>query len=636
MARETAPALLTPFDLHLFSEGTYYRCYEKFGAHLVKQGKQSGAAFTLWAPNAQAVSVIGDFNNWQWNVNGMDMHRDSGVWECFIPGVKQGACYKFAIESRMNGYRIEKADPYAFASELRPRTASKVWKLSGYEWRDAAWMAHRGSHNTLNAPIAIYEVHLGSWMRTADGSNRWLNYREIAPKLASYVKRMGFTHVELLPIAEHPFDGSWGYQVTGYYAPTSRFGTPQDFMFLVDTLHQSGVGVILDWVPSHFPKDAHGLSFFDGTCLYEHADWRKGEQKEWGTLTFNYSRNEVSNFLINNALFWLKVYHIDGLRMDAVASMLYLDYSRKDGEWIPNAFGGRENIEAIEFLRRLNTQVYQEHPDTLMIAEESTAWAGVSRPVYTGGLGFGFKWDMGWMHDTLAYLQLDPVYRRYHHNQLTFRMLYAFTENFILPLSHDEVVHGKGSLLGKMPGDAWQRLANLRLLFGIMYTQPGKKLLFMGGEFGQLNEWNHDQSLDWHLLDETVHAGLQRWVRDLNFAYQNEKSLHDQDANGAGFEWIDCNDTDQNVVSFLRKSSSENDPVLVVCNFSPVARPQYRLGVPASGAWQEILNSDALPYGGSGQGNCGAVEASSQSWHGRPASVSLILPPLSCVVLKRA
>ncbi len=634
MATTASPALLTDYDLHLFSEGTYYRSYEKFGAHLVRQGRQAGAVFTVWAPNAQSVSVIGDFNNWQWNTHPMQPQGSSGVWGCFVPGVKQGSCYKFGIESRVGGYRVEKADPYAFASELRPRTASKVWELSGYAWHDESWMAHRQAHNALNAPIAVYEMHLGSWMRTADGSNRWLNYREIAPRIASYAKRMGFTHVELLPVAEHPFDGSWGYQVTGYYAPTSRFGTPHDFMFLVDTLHQSGIGVILDWVPSHFPKDAHGLSFFDGTCLYEHAEPRKGEQKEWGTLMFNYSRREVSNFLVNNALFWLKTYHIDGLRMDAVASMLYLDYSRKEGEWIPNTYGGRENIEAIEFLRQLNTQVYQEHPDSLMIAEESTAWPGVSRPVYTGGLGFGFKWDMGWMHDTLTYMQLDPIYRRYHHNQLTFRLLYAFTENFILPLSHDEVVHGKGSLLGKMPGDAWQRMANLRLLFGLMYTQPGKKLLFMGGEFGQFSEWNHDQSLDWHLLNEPIHAGLQHWVRDLNLAYQNEKALHEQDNSGLGFEWIDCNDTDQNVVSFLRKPASGNQPVLVVCNFSPMPRQQYRVGVPKAGAWHEILNSDSAIYGGSGLGNLGRVSASSQAWHGRAASVSLTLPPLSTVVLK--
>jgi 1,4-alpha-glucan branching enzyme len=496
-------------------------------------------------------------------------------------------------------------------------------------------MKGRGKCNALDAPISVYEVHLGSWMRVPEQGNRWLSYRELASKLVEYVQHLGFTHVELLPITEHPFDGSWGYQTVGYFAPTSRFGTPQDFMFLIDALHQAGIGIILDWVPAHFPKDEHGLAYFDGTHLYEHADPRKGEHQDWGTFIFNYGRREVSNFLISNALFWLDKYHIDGLRVDAVASMLYLDYSREEGAWIPNQFGGRENLDAIAFLRRLNERVYLDYPDTFTVAEESTSWPMVSRPTYLGGLGFGMKWDMGWMHDTLSYLTLDPIYRQYHHNQLTFRMMYAFSENFVLPLSHDEVVHGKRSLLAKMPGDDWQKFANLRLLFGYMFTQPGKKLLFMGAELGQYREWDHDSSLDWHLQDEPLHKGMQRWVRDLNTLFRGESALHQLDSNPSGFEWIDCNDAGSSVLSFSRKGKSEEDRILVIFNFTPVPRGDYRIGVWEEGYYQEILNSDAPIYAGSGMGNLGGVETEQVPWLGRPFSLSLTLPPLGMVLFKR-
>jgi 1,4-alpha-glucan branching enzyme len=633
MTTMTTP-FLTDYDLYLLGEGTHFRIYEKLGAHIIEQDGTIGTHFAVWAPNARQLSVIGDFNDWQHDTHPLKARASSGVWEGFIPEVNQGTLYKYAIVSQYGDFRVDKADPVGFAAEIRPHTASKVWDISGYEWNDADWMANRASANALNAPIAVYEVHLGSWRRVPEEGNRWLTYRELAPLLADYVHKMGYTHVEFLPVTEHPFDGSWGYQTVGYYAPTSRFGTPDDFMFLIDTLHQHGIGVILDWVPAHFPRDEHGLAYFDGTHLYEHSDPRKGEQREWGTFVFNYGRCEVANFLLSNALFWFDKYHVDGLRVDAVASMLYLDYSRKEGEWVPNEYGGRENLEAIAFLRRLNEHVYGEHPDVLMVAEESTSWPMVSRPNYLGGLGFGLKWDMGWMHDTLAYMGLEPIHRKYHHNQLTFRLLYAFTENFILPLSHDEVVYGKQSLLSKMPGDDWQKFANLRLLFGCMYTQPGKKLLFMGGEFGQRQEWNHDTSLDWHLLDQPLHHALQRWLRDLNTFYRGAQALHLRDCEAAGFEWIDANDSEQSVISFLRKGKTADDLLLVACNFTPVPRHNYRTGVPRGGHWQEVLNSDASLYGGSGQGNLGSVTAAPVPWHGRAHLLNLTLPPLGIVVLK--
>jgi 1,4-alpha-glucan branching enzyme len=627
---------LTDLDVYLWSEGSHFRAYEKLGAHLEERDGLAGTRFAVWAPNARRVSVIGDFNSWKLGAHPLEPVRSSGIWTGFVAGVGPGARYKYHIVSQYHGYHVDKADPYAFYFELRPETASRVWHLSGYDWGDGEWIEGRGRANALDAPVSVYEVHLGSWMRVPEENNRWLTYRELAPKLADYVRHMGFTHVEFLPVCEHPFDGSWGYQTVGYFAPTSRFGTPQDFMYLVDHLHQQGIGVLLDWVPAHFPRDEHGLGYFDGTHLYEHADPRRGEHRDWGTFVFNYARREVSNFLISNALFWLDKYHIDGLRVDAVASMLYLDYSRPEGEWTPNEYGGRENLGAIAFLRRLNEAVYKEYPDVVTVAEESTAWPMVSRPVYLGGLGFGLKWDMGWMHDTLSYMSLDPVHRKYHHNRLTFRLLYAFTENYLLPLSHDEVVHGKGSLLSKMPGDVWQKFANLRLLLGYMYTQPGKKLLFMGGEFGQWEEWSHDRTLDWHLLQSPMHAGLQRWVRDLNTAYRGEPALHQLDCEPAGFEWVDANDSEQSVLSFLRKGRSADESLLVVLNFTPVPRHNYRVGVPRGGLWREVLNSDAPLYGGSGQGNMGGVRAAPLPWHGRSHLLNLTVPPLGMVAFKAA
>ncbi len=627
-------ATLTDYDVYLWAEGSHYRAYEKLGAHLAEENGVAGTHFAVWAPDAREVAVIGDFNAWQPWVHRMHPVNASGVWECFIPGVRQGNLYKYAITSRYGNYHVEKADPYAFASEIRPQTASKVWDLSGYEWKDSEWLGRRGRAAARDAPIAVYEVHLGSWRRVPEQGNRWLNYRELAHQLGDYVHDLGYTHVEFLPVSEHPFDGSWGYQTVGYYAPTSRHGTPQDFMYLVDYLHQRGIGVILDWVPAHFPRDAHGLGYFDGTHLYEHSDPRLGAHQDWGTFIFNYGRREIGNFLIGNALFWFDKYHIDGLRVDAVASMLYLDYSRKEGEWVPNRFGGRENLDAIDFLRRFNERVYADYPDIMTIAEESTAWPSVSKPTYLGGLGFGYKWDMGWMHDTLSYFALDPIHRKYQHNKLTFRMLYAFSENYILPLSHDEVVHGKRSLLSKMPGDEWQKFANLRLLYGYMYAQPAKKLLFMGGEFGQWNEWNHDTSLDWHLLQNDRHKGLQRWVRDLNTAYRGLPALHQLDCEAGGFEWIDCNDGETSVISLLRKARDPADCLVVVCNFTPVPRHNYRVGVPRGGHWEEILNSDAPLYGGGGQGNIGGVEAAPIGCHGRPYLITITVPPLGMVVFR--
>ena len=625
--------LLTDDDIYLFNEGNHFRLSDKLGAHCLNANGVEGTYFAVWAPDAEQVCVTGDFNGWDRASHPMRSRGQSGIWECFITGVGRGTLYKYHVRSRYSGYRVDKADPFAIYDEVSPKTASVVWNLD-YTWGDGEWMEKRRSLNSLDSPITIYEVHLGSWRRVPEEGNRSLTYRELALRLAEYVQRMGFTHVEFLPIMEHPFYASWGYQATGYFAPTSRYGTPQDFKYLIDTLHQRGIGVILDWVPSHFTTDEHGPGFFDGTHLYEHADPHKGLHPDWNSFIFNYGRNEVRSFLISSALFWLDEYHADGLRLDAVASMLYLDYSRKNGNWVPNKYGGKENLEAIDFLRHFNEEVYRKHPDVQTIAEESTAWPMVSRPTYVGGLGFGAKWDMGWMHDTLVYITRDPIYRKYHHNQLTFRMLYAFTENFVLPLSHDEVVHGKGALLSKMPGDIWQKFANLRLLFGYMYGQPGKKLLFMGGEFGQWREWNHDESLEWHLIDYAPHSGLQRWVENLNNLYRSEPSLHELDFSSAGFEWIDCNDYEQNIISFLRKGRAGDEIVLVVCNFTPVIRFNYKVGVPRGGYWKELLNGDAIEYGGSGKGNLGGIEAVPVSFHGRPYSLDMTLPPLATIFFK--
>ncbi len=630
---KAAFSLLSDQDCYLFNEGSHYRLWEKLGSHLVKVGPKSGVYFAVWAPEALEVSVIGDFNGWNPASSPLQPKGGTGIWEGFVEGIGKGTIYKYHIRSKFNDHQVQKADPYAVHAEVSPKSASIVWDLD-YEWSDQEWMESRAKRNALDAPMSIYEVHMGSWMHAQEDGDRPLTYREIAPRMAEYVNRMGFTHVEFLPIMEHPYGASWGYQITGFFAPTSRFGTPQDFMYLVDYLHQNGIGVILDWVPSHFTTDDHGLGYFDGTCLYEHADPRQGYHPDWGSYIFNYGRNEVRAFLISAACYWLDLYHIDGLRVDAVASMLYLDYSRKDGEWIPNRYGGKENVDAISFLRQFNNEVYRAFPDVQTIAEESTSWGMVSRPTYLGGLGFGMKWDMGWMHDTLEYMSKDSIHRRFHHNNLTFRMLYAFHENFVLPLSHDEVVHGKGSLLGKMPGDDWQKFANLRVLFGYMYAQAAKKLLFMGGEFGQWNEWYHEVSLDWHLTELPLHSGLQKWVADLNRLYREQPALHELDFDPAGFDWIDCGDVDQSVISLLRKGRREEDVVAVVCNFTPIVRQNYRVGVPTGGFWEEMLNSDAQDYGGSGQGNLGGVIAAPVPFHGRPYSVNLTLPPLGVVFLK--
>ncbi len=624
-------SLLGDHDLHLFNEGTHRHLADKLGAHIVRAGGTRGVYFCVWAPNARRVSVVGDFNDWDPVAHRLNPRGGSGLWEGFVPRLGEGARYKYRVESRFNGYVVDKADPVAFHAEEPPHTASVVWNLDGYTWHDQDWMARRGGRQAATAPVSVYEMHLGSWRRPQDEPGRFLNYRELAEPLAEYVSDLGFTHVELMPITEHPFYGSWGYQTTGYYAPTARHGTPQDFMALVDTLHQAGVGVILDWVPSHFPSDEHGLSYFDGTHLYEHADPRQGFHPDWNSLIFNYGRNEVRAFLLSSAMHWLKTFHIDALRVDAVASMLYLDYSRKEGEWVPNIFGGNENLEAIEFLKRFNTDVYEAWPDVMTVAEESTAWPNVSRPTYVGGLGFGYKWDMGWMHDTLAYLSHEPIHRKYHHHELTFRGVYAFSENYCLPLSHDEVVHGKRSLLDKMPGDPWQKLANLRLLYGYMFTSPGKKLLFMGGELGQWTEWNHDGQLDWALLDVPQHQGIHRWVRDLNTTYRGFAALHEWDTHSAGWQWIEAHDGEQSVVSFLRRGSDPDRWVAVVANFTPVPRTDYRIGVPRAGAWKEILNSDATLYGGSGVGNAGGAQTVDQPAHGHAQSLAITVPPLGLV-----
>ncbi len=628
--------LVTDYDAHLFKEGNNFRIYEKLGSHVLSIDGQKGVYFAVWAPNAKQVSVMGDFNEWDKNTHQLGIRWDgSCFWEGFFPNVCKGNLYKYHIVSEQNDYEVDKGDPFAFYWELSPNTASRVWDLN-YKWHDEEWMRNRKEKNSLQSPISIYEVHLGSWKRVCEEGNRFLSYRELAPLLTGYVHHMGFTHVEFLPVMEHPFYGSWGYQTVGYFAPTSRYGEPQDFMYLIDYLHQNGIGVILDWVPSHFPTDEHGIGYFDGTHLYEHEDPRQGFHPDWKSDIFNFGRNEVRNFLIGNALFWLDKYHVDGLRVDAVASMLYLDYSRKEKEWIPNRFGGRENIDAIQFLKKLNEVVYENFPDVQTIAEESTSWPMVSRPSYLGGLGFGMKWNMGWMHDSLQFFSREPVRRKFHHSQVTFSISYAFYENFVLPLSHDEVVYGKGSLLGKMPGDDWQKRANVRLLFGYMYTHPAKKLLFMGGEFGQWNEWNHDKSLDWELLDHAQHKEILTWVRDLNHLYREEKALHELDCEIEGFEWIDCNDCDRSVLVFIRKAKTTKDLFLIACNFTPLPRLNYRVGVPEDGFWKEVLNSDAKRYGGSGHGNFDGCNSTPVASHGRYNSLSLTLPPLGIVIFKKS
>ena len=626
--------VLTDFDLHLLSEGTHYRAWEKLGAHRMSIGKVTGVHFAVWAPDAQRVSVVGDFNHWDGRVHPMRKLVPSGIWEIFIPELPDGACYKYEVRTPA-GALLNKSDPYARRFEVPPNTASIIWTEGAYEWTDHDWMRDRPSHGGWHdQPMAVYEVHLESWRRVPEEGNRYLTYRELADTLVPYTREMGFTHIELLPVMEHPFSGSWGYQVIGFFAPTSRFGTPDDFRYFVDACHRHSIGVILDWVPGHFPKDEHGLAQFDGTSLYEHSDPRKGEHRDWGTLIFNYGRNEVRTFLLSSALYWLEEFHVDGLRVDAVASMLYLDYSRPRDEWIPNQYGGRENLEAVSFLQQLNTVTHGRLPGTITIAEESTSWPAVSRPTYVGGLGFTYKWNMGWMHDMLQYMQQDPIHRRWHHNEITFSMLYAFTENFMLPFSHDEVVHGKRAMLDKMPGDVWQKHANLRTLYGYMYGHPGKKLMFMGCEFGQWREWNHDGSLDWHLLEDALHRGLRRWVHDLNFTYQREASLHEVDFEGSGFSWLDCTDNENSVVSLLRRARDPNDFSVMVVNFTPVPRPAYRVGVPAGGWYRELLNSDATVYGGSGMGNSGGVMAVPVGAHGFEQSLSMVVPPLGVVLLK--
>jgi len=624
--------VLSEDDLFLFNEGNHFKLYEKFGAQLITHENVDGVSFAVWAPNAERVGVIGDFNNWDGRRHPLRPRGASGVWEVFIPQLRAGDLYKYEIKTRYQGYVAAKADPFGFGSEMRPDTSSMICDVNHFDWHDDQWMRTRQVKQNLNSPISVYEVHLGSWRRKE--GNDFLTYRELADQLISYVKEQGFTHIELLPITEHPFDGSWGYQSLGYFAPTSRFGAPADFAYFVDEAHRNGVGVIVDWVPAHFPKDGFGLSFFDGTHLYEHSDPRLGEHQDWGTLIFNFGRNEVAEYLLNSALFWLDKYHIDGLRVDAVASMLYLDYSRKAGEWQPNKFGGRENLEAVAFIKRFNELTHLNFPDVLTFAEESTAWPMVSRPTYLGGLGFDLKWNMGWMHDILEYMHEDPIHRRYHHNSLTFSLLYAFTENFILPLSHDEVVHGKGALLAKMPGDTWQQFANLRALYAYMFAHPGKKLLFMGDEFGQWNEWNDGQSLDWILLDFDTHRGLQKCVRDLNKLYVSEAALHEIDFSWEGFQWIDFHDVDSSIVTFIRRSHNSADEIVVAVNLTPVPRTGYRVGVPQAGVWREIFNSDSSYYGGSNVGNV-LLPTDDEPWQGQNFSVMMTLPPLGVVYLKR-
>ena len=621
--------LVSDFDLHIHGEGTQYESYRTMGAHPVDCEGVDGVRFAVWAPNAEVVSVVGDFNDWDERRH--PMRSRSGVWELFVPGVGAGTNYKYSVRARWRAYRQQKSDPYGFASEVPPKTASVVWDLGRYQWGDHGWMESRGRKNLLKEPVSIYEVHLGSWLRGPH--NTYLSYRELAPRLVEYATRLGYTHLELLPVAEHPFSGSWGYQVVGYYAPTARFGTPEDFMYLVDCCHQAGIGVIVDWVPGHFPKDAHGLAEFDGTALYEHADPRKGEHREWGTLIFNYGRNEVRTFLLSNALFWLQVYHIDGLRVDAVASMLYLDYARKAGEWIPNLYGGNEHLEAIDFLRRFNELAHQV-PGAITIAEESTAFTGVSRPTYMNGLGFTMKWNMGWMHDMLDYFAKDPVHRKFHHNNITFSMLYAFTENFVLPISHDEVVHGKGALLSKMPGDVWQKFANVRAFLSYMYAHPGKKLLFMGSEIGVWEEWNHERGLPWEVLHFDFHRKLQVFVGELNKLYRTHPAFYEVDFHWAGFEWVDFRDVDGSTISFIRRPEGGQPFLLFVCNFTPVPRMKYRVGVPDPGLYREIFNSDAEMFGGSNLGNAGAIMSEPVGYNNHYHSLSVTLPPLAVVVFE--
>jgi 1,4-alpha-glucan branching enzyme len=626
------PQLLTDYDLYLLNEGRHWQSYERLGAHLRTIDGVAGVNFAVWAPNATGISITGDFNNWDGRRHPMRKHIPSGFWELFIPGLGEGTLYKYLV--RHEGTAVEKADPYGFGAEVPPRTASKVVDLDRYQWRDVDWLKQRRETNWLERPLSFYEVHLGSWKRPGDDPSRWLTYRELAHQLVDYCKEMGYTHIELLPVSEHPLTASWGYQTVGYFAATSRYGTPHDFMYFVDLCHQNGIGVVVDWVPAHFPRDAHGLRQFDGTALYEHADPRRGEHRDWGTMIFNYGRHEVRNFLLSNALFWLDKYHVDGLRVDAVASMLYLDYSRNPGDWLPNEHGGRENLEAISLLKELNEQAHLQHPGVLTIAEESTAWAGVSRPTYTGGLGFSLKWNMGWMNDTLRYMRHEPIHRKYHHDELTFSLIYAFHENFVLPLSHDEVVHGKGSLLDQAPGDLWQKFANLRLLYSYMWTHPGKKLLFMGSDFGQWNEWNFDTSLQWDLLQWESHRGLQKCVRDLNHLLRREGALHQVDFDFHGFEWIDCHNYEDSTLSYIRRGKDPGDYLVICNNFTPVPRWNHRLGVPEVAWFEEVFNSDSTYYGGSNMGNGPGVQAMPQESHGRPASILLTLPPLATVVLK--
>jgi 1,4-alpha-glucan branching enzyme len=627
------PPLLTEYDLYLLGEGRHWDCYQKLGAHMREVNGVKGVNFAVWAPNAESVSVVGDFNRWDRRPHAMRKHIPSGIWEFFIPELPLGTLYKFSVKHR-GGHVIDKVDPYGFAAEVPPRTANIVTDLDRYQWNDQAWMTTRSKHNALGAPLSIYEVHLGSWRRNYQSDNQWLNYRDLADQLVEYCRKLGYTHLELMPVSEHPFTGSWGYQTIGYYAVTSRYGSPDDFKYFVDHCHQNDIGVLIDWVPAHFPKDGHGLDYYDGSALYEHADPRQGEHPDWGTKIFNYGRNEVRNFLTANALFWLDKYHIDGLRVDAVASMLYLDYSREEGEWIPNQYGGRENLEAISFLKEFNEQVHLQYPGTLTVAEESTAWGGVSRPTYLGGLGFSLKWNMGWMNDTLRYMRHEPIHRRYHHDELTFSLIYAFTENFALPFSHDEVVHGKGSLLDQMPGDLWQRFANLRLLYGYQWTHPGKKLQFMGGEIAQWNEWDCEHELQWDLLQWELHQGVQKLMSDLNGLYRREPALHQVDFEWQGFEWIDSHNYNDSVLVYLRHAADPSDFVFVAVNFTPVVRSNYRLGVPEGGWYDEIFNTDSKFYGGSNVGNYPGVEAQPSESHGRPFAIEITLPPLAVVVLK--
>ncbi|WP_456385327.1 1,4-alpha-glucan branching protein GlgB [Desulfolithobacter sp.] len=633
-ALPVAPLWLSDFDTYLIAEGTHERTYEKMGAHLVTMHGQDGVAFAVWAPNARQVSIIGDFNGW--DTTSHPMHSsDSGIWTLFVPGISEFTIYKYRITAA-DGQIFDKSDPYGFGMELRPRTGSLVIDLDRYTWNDNQWMEERAARQGLDRPLSIYEIHAGSWRRIPDETwgLRYLTYRELADTLIPYVVDMGYTHIELMPIAEHPFDGSWGYQVLGFFAPTSRFGTPHDFMYFVDQCHQAGIGVILDWVPAHFPKDGAGLNYFDGTHLYAHADPRQGEHQDWGTMIFNYGRNEVRSFLISNALFWLDKYHIDGLRVDAVASMLYLDYSREEGQWVPNEYGGRENLAAISFLRKTNEVVHGNFPGILTIAEESTSWPMVSRPTYLGGLGFSMKWNMGWMHDTLRYMSHDPIHRKFHHNEMTFGLLYAFQENFVLPISHDEVVHGKGSLINKMPGDDWQKFANLRAYLGFMWTYPGKKLLFMGCEFGQWQEWNYDKSLDWTSLEADNHKGLKRYVRDLNLVYQAEPALFENDFDWEGFSWIDASDSDNSVFSYIRYAGNRDDFLVIIANFTPIVRENYCIGVPKGGCYRELVNSDLDVYWGSNVQNGGELTATDESCHGFRHRLRLTLPPLATLILK--